>query len=155
MNTLTQQDKELMLVAEKLAELSPDIHTKVGCVISTDSQGHIQGAFNRFPNGIAWTIDRAQRPAKYKYTLHAETLCIMQALYLGYPLEGASLYSTQIPCAPICALLIIESGIKRVVTKPFSTVTLQKWTDELGLVMEMFAEADVDLIIEDSKEKVQ
>lgn len=152
---LTPKDKEMLKVAEEIAKGSPDLHTKVGCVILAENRDHAQGGFNRFPEGLPMTIDRLQRPEKYKRMMHAEELAIMQALYLSYPLQGATLYSTQIPCASLCALMIIETGIKRVVTKPFPIIALQKWTDDLALVTEMFGESDVDLIIEDSPTQIQ
>jgi dCMP deaminase len=150
----TQQDKEMMLVAHEVAKNSPDLHTKVGCVITTPNRDYLQGGFNRFADGLPWTVDRAQRPEKYKRTLHAEMLAIMQALYLGYPLSGSTLYSTQIPCN-VCALVIIEVGIKRVVSKPFPSTSLAKWVDEQELVAEMFAETGIDLILNENREQIQ
>jgi dCMP deaminase len=47
-------------------------------------------------------------------TIHAEQNALCQAARFGTPLEGATLYCTMEPCRA-CAMLIINSGIVRVV----------------------------------------
>ena len=49
-------------------------------------------------------------------TAHAEQNAICQAAKLGIPLEGSTLYCFMTPCA-VCAKMIINSGIKRVVAR--------------------------------------
>ena len=48
------------------------------------------------------------------YAVHAEQNAIIQAARLGISLEGATLYVTHQPCV-ICARMIINSGISRIV----------------------------------------
>ena len=48
--------------------------------------------------------------------LHAEQNAIIQAATLGQSIEGATIYVTNQPCA-ICAKMIINAGIKRIVVK--------------------------------------
>lgn len=48
------------------------------------------------------------------YAVHAEQNAIIQAARTGVSVEGATLYCTHQPCS-ICAKMIINSGIKRVV----------------------------------------
>jgi dCMP deaminase len=48
------------------------------------------------------------------YAVHAEQNAIIQAAKLGVSLEGATMYCTHHPCV-ICAKMIVNSGIKRVV----------------------------------------
>ena len=48
------------------------------------------------------------------YATHAEQNAIIQAARLGVSIEGATLYCTHQPCV-ICAKMIINSGISRVV----------------------------------------
>jgi dCMP deaminase len=47
-------------------------------------------------------------------TLHAEQNAIIQAAKFGQPIDGATLYCKMTPCRT-CAMMIINSGIKRVV----------------------------------------
>ena len=50
------------------------------------------------------------------YAVHAEQNAILQAARLGISLKGATLYCTHQPCV-ICAKMIINSGITRIVYK--------------------------------------
>ena len=50
------------------------------------------------------------------YAVHAEQNAIVQAARLGIKVDGATLYCTHQPCV-ICAKIIINSGIQRVVYK--------------------------------------
>ncbi|NLF57552.1 MAG: cell division protein DedD, partial [Candidatus Hydrogenedens sp.] len=47
-------------------------------------------------------------------TVHAEQNAVCQAARLGISIEGATLYCRMTPCR-VCAMLIINCGIKRVV----------------------------------------
>ncbi len=70
------------------------------------------------------------------YAVHAEQNAIIQAAKLGVSVEGATLYCTHQPCV-ICAKMIINSGIKRVVYK-------HGYPDDFSL--EMFKEAGVEVL---------
>lgn len=48
------------------------------------------------------------------YAVHAEQNAIIQAAKLGVSVDGATIYVTHQPCS-ICAKMIINSGIKRIV----------------------------------------
>ena len=49
-------------------------------------------------------------------TIHAEVNAIAQAARWGISLDGGTLYCTYTPCYS-CGKLIVQSGIKRVVSK--------------------------------------
>ena len=68
------------------------------------------------------------------YATHAEQNAIIQAARLGVSIEGATLYCTHQPCV-ICAKMIINSGISRV-------VYAQGYPDKFA--MELFSEAGVE-----------
>jgi Deoxycytidylate deaminase len=70
------------------------------------------------------------------YAVHAEQNAIIQAAKLGLSVEGAVMYCTHQPCS-ICAKMIINSGIKRVIFK-------EGYPDDFS--MEMFKEAGVEVI---------
>ena len=57
--------------------------------------------------------------------LHAEQNAIIQAAAMGHAIEGGTIYITHQPCV-ICAKMIINSGIKRIVVK-------EGYPDELSL----------------------
>ncbi len=72
------------------------------------------------------------------YAVHAEQNAIVQAAKLGLAIDGATLYCTHQPCV-ICAKLIINSGISRIVYQnqypdDFSIELLK----ESGVIMEKF-----------------
>ncbi|MAE13216.1 hypothetical protein CMO92_01505 [Candidatus Woesearchaeota archaeon] len=49
-------------------------------------------------------------------TLHGEQNAILQAAKYGIPIQGSTIYCKLAPC-PVCAMMIINAGIKRVVSK--------------------------------------
>lgn len=69
------------------------------------------------------------------YAVHAEQNAIIQAAKIGVSVEGATLYCTHQPCT-ICAKMIINSGISRVVFR-------EGYPDEFSL--QLFNEANVKL----------
>ena len=54
--------------------------------------------------------------AELCYAAHAEQNAIIQAAKYGVNIDGATLYCTHQPCV-ICAKMIINAGIRRVVYK--------------------------------------
>lgn len=70
------------------------------------------------------------------YAVHAEQNAIIQAAKIGVSVEGAVMYCTHQPCT-ICAKMIINSGIKRVVYK-------EGYPDDFS--KELFKEAGVEIV---------
>lgn len=73
-------------------------------------------------------------------TIHAEQNAICQAARHGVALDGATLYCTMEPCR-VCAMLIIASGIKRVVARR----RYHAGAD----TREMFRDVGVDLVVKE------
>ena len=69
------------------------------------------------------------------YAVHAEQNAIIQAAKHGICIEGGTLYCTHQPCV-ICAKMIINAGIKRVVYK-------EGYPDEFSL--QLFTESGVSV----------
>lgn len=69
------------------------------------------------------------------YAVHAEQNAIIQAAKIGVSVEEAIMYCTHQPCT-ICAKMIINSGIKRVVYK-------EGYPDEFS--RQLFQEAGVEI----------
>ena len=70
------------------------------------------------------------------YATHAEQNAIIQAAKLGVCIDGATLYCTHQPCV-ICAKMIINSGIKRIVYK-------DGYPDEIS--MQLLRESGVEIV---------
>ncbi len=75
-------------------------------------------------------------------TIHAEQNAICQAARYGIPLEGTVLYCKMEPCR-VCAMLIISTGIKKVVAK--------KKYHAAQETRDMFKDAGVELVVVDDE----
>jgi dCMP deaminase len=71
-------------------------------------------------------------------TLHAEQNAIIQAAKFGVSIDGATLYCKMVPCRS-CAIMIINSGIKRVVA--------EKHYHAEADTVKMFKDAGIGLVI--------
>ena len=119
----------------------------IGAVVVKDNR-IITTGYNGAPSGVASCKDRQEClrrkleiPSGTRhelcYAVHAEQNAIAQAAKLGSSVEGATLYCTHQPCV-ICAKMIINSGIVRVVYK-------HGYPDEFS--MQLFNEAGVKVEI--------
>jgi dCMP deaminase len=69
-------------------------------------------------------------------TTHGEQNAICQAAKIGVPIDGATLYCKMEPC-PVCAKMIINSGIKRVVCEKRYQSGAQSLLEEAGVLVEV------------------
>ena len=130
--------KKYLKLSTEIANLfSHDDHIKVGSVIlEKDSLDTISIGYNRFPiNNCDKDIESQieimnQSPKKYTSIIHAEETAIENAKKYNLPLEGNIIVVTQFPCKH-CAILIIKSGISKVVTYRREVVG-DNWNDEIS-----------------------
>lgn len=115
----------------------------VGAVIVRDKRILTTG-YNGAPQGVASCNERKEclrrkmnipsgTRQEVCYAVHAEQNAIAQAARQGIQVDGATLYCTHQPCV-ICAKMIINAGIKRVVYR-------YGYPDEFS--MELFKQAGV------------
>ena len=72
------------------------------------------------------------------FAIHAEQNAIIQAAKMGISIDGVTLYCTHYPCS-ICAKLIINSGISRVVyCYSYPDEFTKTIFDESGLLVEQY-----------------
>ena len=99
---------------------------KIGAVIVKNKRIVTTG-YNGAPAGIKTCVERGEclrdklgipsgTQHEICYAIHAEQNAIIQAAKLGSSIDGATLYCTHQPCV-ICAKMIVNSGISRVVYK--------------------------------------
>ena len=123
-DTRPSWDEYFMQMAELTAQRSTCLRRKVGAVIVKDKH-IIATGYNGAPRGLRHCGDlggclrqKLGIPSGTKheicYAIHAEQNAIIQAAKLGISIDGATLYCTHYPCT-ICAKMIVNSGIKRVV----------------------------------------
>lgn len=119
-------DKRFMNLAKTVADWSScyKVDRHVGAVIVKDKRILTTG-YNGASSGIESCADKktclrvdlniaSGTRHELCYAVHAEQNAIIQAAKLGVSVDGATLYCTHKPCT-ICAKMIINSGIKRIV----------------------------------------
>jgi dCMP deaminase len=119
-------DERFMQLAVQIAQWSScyQPNRKIGSIIVRNKR-IITTGYNGAPAGIASCVERKEClrrkldiPSGTKheicFAIHAEQNAIIQAAKLGVSIEGATLYCTHQPCV-ICAKMIVNSGISRVV----------------------------------------
>ena len=143
---MNKWDKRFMEMTELVSTWSSCIRRQVGAIIVKDKRILTTG-YNGAPSGVSSCKDREKcirierniasgTCQEICYAVHAEQNAICQAAKLGLAIDGATLYCTHQPCT-ICARLIINSGIKKVVYK-------NGYPDDFSL--ELFKEAGVEIV---------
>lgn len=137
-------DQYFMEIARQVATRSTCLRRHVGAVIVQDKRILCTG-YNGAPRGMEHCdvagclreelhIPSGQRQEICR-GLHAEQNAIIQAAVSGVSIKGATIYITHSPCV-LCAKMIINAGIERVVIKG-------DYPDELA--MDMLSEAGVQV----------
>lgn len=140
-------DEYFMEMAVLTARRSTCMRRQVGAVIVKDKH-IIATGYNGAPRGIAHCADRGgclrqklEIPSGERHelcmALHAEQNAIIQAATLGQSIEGAVIYVTHQPCV-ICAKMIINAGIRRIVVK-------EGYPDKLSV--DILAEAGLRIVM--------
>ena len=131
-----------MSLAREIAHWSKDRSRGVGCVIVGPNNELRSTGFNGFPRGVDDEVEeRHQRPAKYKWTEHAERNAIYNAARVGIPLEGCRIYLPWFPCMD-CARAIIQAGISELVCMEPSPHD-STWAADFADVPQMLREGGV------------
>lgn len=134
-------DIRFMDLTETVGSWASCHRRKVGAVIVRDHRV-MTTVYNGAPAGIESCIERGEclreklnipsgTQHELCYAAHAEQNAIIQAARYGININGATLYCTHQPCV-ICAKMIINAGINRVVYK-------EGYPDEFS--MRLFGEA--------------
>lgn len=137
-------DEYFLDLAAMAATRSKDESTKVGAVIVDDNRNVRATGYNGFPRGVRDDLpERNERPAKYRYTEHAERNAIYSAARSGTSVAGCTVYCTHFPCTD-CARGIIQAGIKRVVVPADGAIPT--FADDWEMAYRMLDEAGVKLV---------
>lgn len=134
-------DRRFLDMAKLISTWSKDPSTKVGAVIADKDHRIVSVGYNGFPRDI---IDHPEalddRELKYQIIIHAEINAIMFSNKL---LHDCTLYTYPFePCSK-CASVVIQSGIKRVVSK---ANTEERWEESFKISRKLFHEAGVEII---------
>jgi len=140
-------DEYFMEMAQLTAKRSTCMRRNVGAVIVQDKH-IIATGYNGAPKGIphceeigGCLREKMNIPSGERHelcrALHAEQNAIIQAATLAQSIEGASIYITNQPCV-ICAKMIINAGIKRIVVR-------EGYPDKLAV--DLLAEAGLKIVM--------
>lgn len=147
-------DEYFMGMAELTAQRSTCLRRNVGAIIVKDKHIVATG-YNGAPKGLAHCEElggclreKLKIPSGERHemcrALHAEQNAIIQAATLGQSIEGATIYITHQPCV-ICAKMIINSNIKRIVVK-------NGYPDELSRNMLKEAKISIEILKPDEED---
>lgn len=138
-------DEYFMQMAELTAQRSTCLRRHVGAIIVRNKHAMATG-YNGAPKGLKHCAElggclreKLHVPSGERHelcrALHAEQNAIIQAAALGESIDGGTIYITHHPCS-ICAKMIVNAGIKRIVIR-------EGYPDELA--KEILGEAGIEV----------
>jgi dCMP deaminase len=134
-------DARFLDLAKFISSWSKDPSTRVGAVICDRDNRVISVGYNGFPKNVDDNDRLFNRDIKYNIVVHGEINAI---LFANRPLNDCILYTYPfMPCSK-CASMIIQAGIKRVVSynnKP------DRWRENFLIAENLFKETNIDLIL--------
>lgn len=134
-------DRRALDFARHVAGWSKDPSTKVGAVILDEGHHVVAIGYNGFPADVADTDERlCDRDMRLALTIHAELNAILNAK--GKVSRSCTLYTSVPPCVA-CAAVIIQAGIRRVVSLPPPAGYEDRWAASCRTAREIFIEAGV------------
>lgn len=135
-------DRRFLGLAEYISQWSKDPSTKVGAVITDSRNCVVSMGYNGLPIGVEDADERLNnRDLKYKLIVHGERNAM---LFAGRSIVGCTLFTWPfMPCS-VCASMVIQSGITRVVSFYSDN---PRWVEDFKLSTELFAEAGVELVL--------
>lgn len=135
-------DRRFLDLAQFISAWSKDPSTKVGAVITDARNRIVSTGYNGLPRGVDDSDERLQnRDLKYKMIVHGERNAI---LFAGRSVDSCTLYTYPfMPCS-VCAAMVIQSGINRVVSYYSDN---PRWVEDFKLSQELFKEAGVELVL--------
>lgn len=106
------RDQMLMEVARAVAKRGTCSRKQVGVVVAREGRVLVTG-YNGAPAGMPHCEHGFPHGGVCEVSVHAEANAVAFAARYGIRLEGASLYTTYMPCLA-CAKLIINAGVVQV-----------------------------------------
>ncbi len=144
-------DEYFLKLAMLVAERSTCLRHNIGAVLVKDKHVLATGyngapANTRDCTELGCLRDALKIPSGERHEIcravHAEQNAIIQAAYHGMNIKGATLYCTHTPCI-ICAKMIVNAGIKRVVTfSEYQDKSFQDLFQEAGVCFERLPKPD-------------
>jgi len=133
--------KNFLELAKTVSTFSKDPSTQVGAVIVDDDNRVISIGYNGFPKGIKDDHRLDNRELKYEMIIHAEANAL---LFANAPVKGCTIYTWPFQPCSRCASLIIQAGIRRVVSVESVSWALN-WSSNFQLAHDMMTEARIEI----------
>lgn len=140
-------DVYFMRIAETVSSRATCDRKKVGAVIVVDKQ-IVSTGYNGAPKGLPHCDDAGHElkdmggRESCVRTVHAEANAVAQAARHGVRVDGASVYTTASPCYD-CMKLLINAGIKRIVSKEYYESRMGLSQDSINMALK----AGVDILV--------
>lgn len=136
-------DSRYLGLAHHIAQWSKDPRAKVGAVLVNQRFARVVATgFNGFPSNVEDSAERLEnKTKKLQMILHAEQNALLHA---GRDARECDAYVVGKPVCNVCATLLIQSGVRRVVAAAPRANTDSYW-DKVGLLaIDMLREAGVE-----------
>ena len=137
---LKKWNMRFLEMAKMVGSWSKDPSTQVGAVIVDDARRVISLGYNGFPKGVADNQRLDDRKEKYKMIVHAERNAL---LFANTSVKDATIFTYPFMPCPICTGMIIQSGIRRVVSLQTDN---PRWQEDFEISRKMLDEAEVGLV---------
>ena len=137
---LKKWNMRFLQMAKMVGSWSKDPSTQVGAVIVDDDRRVISLGYNGFPKGVADNQRLDDRKEKYKMIVHAERNAL---LFANTSVKDATIFTYPFMPCPICTGMIIQSGIRRVVSLQTDN---PRWQEDFEISRKMLEEAEIGLV---------
>jgi dCMP deaminase len=137
---MSKWDYRFLDLAKFISGWSKDPSTKVGAVIVDKNNRIVSIGYNGFPKNIEDDDRLIDRNTKYNIIVHGEINAI---LFANKSVEGCTLYTYPFMPCQRCAGLIIQSGIKRVVSLANE---IDRWEKDFELSRKLFVESNIECV---------
>ena len=135
---LKKWDTRFLELAKLVGSWSKDPSTQVGAVIVDEKKRIVSIGFNGFPSGVQDSEERLHnRDLKYDIVIHAEANALA---FANRSVEGCTIYTWPFQPCSRCAGLIIQSGIKRVVSV---VLNQDRWKKNFEIARQLFEESGI------------
>jgi len=134
-------DKRFLELAYHISNYSKDPSTKVGAVIVRPDKTVCSVGYNGFPKQMQDKVEYYNnREEKYSRIIHGE---INALIHSRDSVEGCTLYTVPFACCDRCAVIMIESGIKRFVNPKLPESLKERWESTLNKTCKYYEECGV------------
>lgn len=132
----------LGMIKHSIAPWSKDPSTQCGSIIARDLNKFVSLGYNGYPAGVDDDDSLNHRELKYAKVIHSEVNAI---LFARCDLSNCTLYVWPIPPCSACMSVIIQVGIKRVVSINPTDEIKSRWNNSNEIAFEMAKQANIEV----------